>query len=476
MANYSNGLAEKDLKRDLENDHPNHLTNTPSLAGEAHVHDDVFGDITDEGPNYRAVGWIGTVALMMKTQIGLGVLSIPAVFDVLGIVPGIICLLVIATITTWSDYMVGVFKRNHPQVYGIDDAGYLIFGRIGREIFGIAFCLYWIFVAGSGMLGLSIGLNAVSLHGTCTAVFVAIAAICGFLLGSVRTLGRISILAWLGLVCILTAIFTVTIAVGIQDRPADAPQDGTWKSDWKTFGSPSFTQAISSISSLVFAYAGTPGFFSIAAEMSEPKHYTRALIVCQTGVTITYIVIGCVVYLYCGSYVASPALGSAGHLIKRIAYGISLPGLLATTVLVIHFAAKYVFVRLLRGTKHLASNSAVHWGTWIGCTLTTTVIAYLIASGIPVFGGLVSLVGALLGTLMSFQIYGCMWLYDNWAAGRRDPTMKWYLMVAFSVFVIVSGTFLMIGGTYGSIVGIMDSYKAEGGSSAFSCADNSNST
>jgi hypothetical protein len=326
------------------------------------------------------------------------------------------------------------------------------------------------------MLGLSIGLNAVSLHGTCTAVFVAIAAICGFLLGSVRTLGRISILAWLGLVCILTAIFTVTIAVGIQDRPADAPQDGTWKSDWKTFGSPSFTQAISSISSLVFAYAGTPGFFSIAAEMSEPKHYTRALIVCQTGVTITYIVIGCVVYLYCGSYVASPALGSAGHLIKRIAYGISLPGLLATTVLVIHFAAKYVFVRLLRGTKHLASNSAVHWGTWIGCTLTTTVIAYLIASGIPVFGGLVSLVGALLGTLMSFQIYGCMWLYDNWAIGRRDPTMKWYFMVAFSVFVIVSGTFLMIGGTYGSIVGIMDSYKAEGGSSAFSCADNSNST
>lgn len=55
MADYSNGLAEKDLKRDLENDHPNHLTNTPSLAGEARVHDDVFGDITDEGPNYRAV-------------------------------------------------------------------------------------------------------------------------------------------------------------------------------------------------------------------------------------------------------------------------------------------------------------------------------------------------------------------------------------------------------------------------------------
>ncbi len=55
--------------------------------------------------------------------------------------------------------------------------------------------------------------------------------------------------------------------------------------------------------------------------MKRPEHYTRSLLICQAGVTITYIVIGCVVYLYCGSYVASPALGSAGHLIKRVAYG-----------------------------------------------------------------------------------------------------------------------------------------------------------
>ncbi len=78
---------------------------------------------------------------MMKAQIGLGVLSIPAVFDVLGIVPGIIILLVIAAITTWSDYMVGVFKLLHPEVYGIDDAAGLMFGRIGLHIFGAGFCL-----------------------------------------------------------------------------------------------------------------------------------------------------------------------------------------------------------------------------------------------------------------------------------------------------------------------------------------------
>lgn len=60
-------------------------------------------------------------------------------------------------------------------------------------------------MSGSGILGISIGLNAVSTHGTCTAVFAAIAAILGFIFSSVRTLGRITWLAWIGLPCILTA-------------------------------------------------------------------------------------------------------------------------------------------------------------------------------------------------------------------------------------------------------------------------------
>lgn len=55
------------------------------------------------------------------------------------------------------------------------------------------------------MLGSSIALNAVSTHGTCTAVFVVIAAVVGFSFGSIQTLGRMSWLAWTGLTCILTA-------------------------------------------------------------------------------------------------------------------------------------------------------------------------------------------------------------------------------------------------------------------------------
>lgn len=78
---------------------------------------------------------------MMKTQIGLGVLSIPAVFDALGIVPGIICMLAVGAITTWSDYVIGTFKLNHPEIYSIDDVGALLFGRIGRGVVAVMFVL-----------------------------------------------------------------------------------------------------------------------------------------------------------------------------------------------------------------------------------------------------------------------------------------------------------------------------------------------
>lgn len=78
---------------------------------------------------------------MMKTQIGLGVLSIPSAFDTLGMVPGVICLLAIAVITTWSAFVIGKFKLRHRDVYGIDDAGSLMFGAIGRAVLGFTVCL-----------------------------------------------------------------------------------------------------------------------------------------------------------------------------------------------------------------------------------------------------------------------------------------------------------------------------------------------
>lgn len=55
------------------------------------------------------------------------------------------------------------------------------------------------------MLSVSFAFNAISVYASCTAVFVAVAATLGFGFSCVRTLGRITWLAWVGVTSILVA-------------------------------------------------------------------------------------------------------------------------------------------------------------------------------------------------------------------------------------------------------------------------------
>lgn len=113
------------------------------------------------------------------------------------------------------------------------------------------------FVSGSAFLALSTGLNAISLHGTCTAVFVAVAAIVTLPLASLRRLERIKWISWVGLVSILASVLIVTIAVGAGSRPALAPQEGPVDLGIVIWGKPNFADAMNAVANILLSYAGT---------------------------------------------------------------------------------------------------------------------------------------------------------------------------------------------------------------------------
>jgi hypothetical protein len=271
----------------------------------------------------------------------------------------------IGVLTTWTDYIVGTFKLAHPEVYTLADVGMIMGGPILREILGTMYWLYMTFVAGAGMLGCSTAFNALSDHGACTALFVFVSAAIAFGVASIQTLDRISWLTWVGIIGLMSGILTVTVAVGVQDRPSAAPPTGPWSTGIVAVGSPTFGEASAALASIIFSYAGAPGFFNIVSEMKDHRKYTRSLLCCQALVIATYSIIGSVVYYYCGIYVSSPALGSAGPLLKKISYGLALPGLIIGAVLNVHLPAKYLFVRLLSGTHHLAHNTKIHYLVWL---------------------------------------------------------------------------------------------------------------
>lgn len=99
--------------------------------------------------------------------------------------------------------------------------------------------------------------------------------------------------------------------------------------------------------------------------MRNPKDYKKPIVATMTLLNVSYLVFALVVYKYCGTWIAPVALGSAGPLIKKIAFGIGLPGILFSTMVNQHIAAKYLFVRILRDTEHLQRKTKTHWVTWM---------------------------------------------------------------------------------------------------------------
>jgi hypothetical protein len=213
----------------------------------------------------------------------------------------------------------------------------------------------------------------------------------------------------------------------------------------------------------------------------------------MTIVIASYMSFSLVVYYYCGQWVAVPSLGSAGPTIKIVAYGVGFIGLLVSGCLYLHVGAKYVFVRILRNSEHLQSDTWVHWGTWLGCTSGLGAIAFILAQAIPIFNYLLSLTGSLCFAPIALSLPGWLWCHDNmsWRRGKLWQQIVFWI----TALMIPLGMFICIGGTYGVVVQIKDAYASGriGESlccgdlrvwrfaniclgSAFSCEDNSGTT
>lgn len=105
-----------------------------------------------------------------------------------------------------------------------------------------------------------------------------------------------------------------------------------------------------------------------------------------------YVTAAVVIYYYVGDGVESPALGSAGPLLSKVAYGIAIPTIVGAGVVNGHVGLKYIYVRLFRGTGRMGSRDWVSLGSWLGIGLGCWIIAWIIAEAIPTFSDLLSLI------------------------------------------------------------------------------------
>lgn len=384
----------------------------------------------------------------------------------LGYVLGTITLIFIGVLTTYSNIIVSNYVQRHPEIDTVSDIGYSLFGRVGKEIFEFAFTIYMVFIAASGLLAMSTALSQLSNDGACSVIFVSVMAIVVFLLASLHQARYISYLGWFGMGCIVVSVMIVTIAVSVTDRPAAAPPTGPYDLELSAGVPGSFVDVMSGISTIIFAYGGLPAFIPILKEMKKPTDFNKSLLVGQ-GITIVfYIIAALIVYTYCGQYIASPVLGSAGTLIKKISYGIALSGLLIGAVVVVHLLAKSLFTRVFKRSIHLHRKTPQHYIYWVLTVASGVIVAYIIANCIPYFDLVISLVGALFMTFFVIVMPGLIFLLKNGYQREDNGSMRYGFDFVTSVFMILFGVYVMVSGTYATCVLLKQQY---GDATPFSC-------
>ena len=449
--------ASREAKKDGPTD--------PEKGGQKRIessdYSDPFEDDNVEGNvKYKSMKWWQGATVMIAETISLGILSLPSVMGTIGLVPGIVLILGLGLIATYTGYVLWQFKMRYPHVVNMADVGQILFGRIGYELFGAAQVILLIFSAGSHILTWTIAFNVLTGHATCTIVWAVVALMIFFICTLPRKLEHVSYLSIAAFISILSAVMITMVGVGIEQPDPNIQA---------TVSGIRFATAFVSVTNIVFAYIGHVAFFAFIAELRDPKEFPKALYVLQAVDISLYLIVSVVVYRFAGADVASPALGSTAIKVEKVAYGIALPTIIVAGVIYIHVAAKYIYVRVFRGTKHLTANTWLSYGVWVLITGVLWTISFIIAESIPSFNDLLALISSLFGSWFTYGLSGSLWLFLNeghWFENRRKS-----LLTIVNFAIVVLGAVVFACGLYASGDAI---HRSTTGSS-WSCADNSKS-
>ncbi|KAK7064450.1 putative acyltransferase CST26 [Favolaschia claudopus] len=449
MASSESYVEEKTVKQPPTTD--NSRSKSADHSPDHNAETDVFEEQPGHDFHYKTLSWQFVSLLMIAEIVSNGMLSLPSALAVVGIVPAVILIIFFGVFALYTAKLLIDFKLNHPGVHNMGDAGFVLGGQIPREILSAGTIIFAIFGTGSELLSGQQALSTLSNNGLCAMYLLLIFSAATLLVALPRTLDRVG---WLGLfsVCLITISGVVAmIGAGINPVPGRVLNATV---------STSFYQAFLAITNPVFAYAGHFMFFILISEMKQPADAMKAAWCLQGFATVFYVVFAVVIYVYIGNTVASPALLSLPEKWSKATFAIALGNFLIAGGLYSHTAAKIVFVRWFRHTKHMYTHTILGWIAWIGLCFAAVAVAFILAIAVPIFSYLIGIAASLFASWYTYGIAGFFWFHDSyhfrggWVAVRKRPAQA-----ALAAFTILLGAFVCVAGTYVSIKLIVDAYE-----------------
>ncbi|KAJ6093176.1 hypothetical protein N7486_008465 [Penicillium sp. IBT 16267x] len=401
------------------------------------------------------LGWKRLTVVLIVEAIALGSLSIPSTFATLGMVAGVIC----------------TVKLAFPEIAHYADVGRLMGARLGCPRFGFELinfmlAIQLLFLTGSHCLTGTIAFLNITKSDVCSVVFGVVSAVILLLLAIPPSFTEMAVLGYIDFASIIIAIGITIIATGVDASNAPGGLAAVNWSAWPKEGI-TFAEAFVSVSNNIFAYSFALCQFSFMDEMHTPRDYVKSIWALGIIEIVIYTLTGSLIYAFVGQGVQSPALLSAGSLLKRVAFGIALP-----VIFIIGSINTVVFGRLVHGRIFANSqirfiNTKMGWITWLAVIAAGTVIAFIIAEVIPFFNDLLSISSSLFISGFTFYFPPMMWVLLLKKGSWREPKNIIFGVINLIVFLI--GIVTLVAGTYASIDDIINKYNAGTVHGVFTC-------
>lgn len=87
--------------------------------------------------DFRSLEWPAASVMLVKIQIGLGVLSLPSAMKTLGLIPGTAVLVGCGAMVTLANWISGEFRHANPTVHSVADVAGILGGKVAREVTGV---------------------------------------------------------------------------------------------------------------------------------------------------------------------------------------------------------------------------------------------------------------------------------------------------------------------------------------------------
>ncbi|KAJ5116035.1 hypothetical protein N7456_000383 [Penicillium angulare] len=396
------------------------------------------------GEQFRVLGKWKAAIVLIHTEVGIGILSLPSVFQKIGLIPGLLAILGVGTLSTWTAYVMLLYWRRYPHIDNLPDALRVLSGNVLAAIGGVGLIINLSLACSSATLAMSVALNTLTGHRPAT-------------------------------IGIFVPIFIVIMSLAV-DKPQTAPEG--WNREITLWATPSFQDGFTALLSVCYAFGGRQGFLMIMAEMKDPnREYVPSLVILQAFAIPMYLITGGAIYGLAGDYVTSPAIGTAPILCAKIAYGILLLTLFATGLFYGHAGIKYLFTvvmcHVLKSPEQMTMNSFKSWTAWIVLTTFYWILVFILANAIPVFNSIIAVSSALFVAWFSFGFPGAFWLHLNWK--EQFSSKRMIALACLSWGLVIMGAFLNTSGIYASIDSLVDLFNNpdSGVDGPFTCADNS---